>query len=128
MVKIGKFGGIERSLAFVHRALAEGREVCMSGMYDTGVSRFAHAAFQTLPGVVIPGDLGATVVDSRTPGPHVNLFNGMTASVTHLPRRAHRIGELRATRTRQPPDARGLAAEFSQDASARLRLCMPAQI
>mgnify|MGYP002233803816 CR=1 FL=1 len=49
MVKIGKFGGIERSLAFVHRALAEGREVCMSGMYDTGVSRFAHAAFQTLP-------------------------------------------------------------------------------
>ena len=32
----------------------------MSGMYDTGVSRFAHAAFQTLPGVVIPGDLGAT--------------------------------------------------------------------
>lgn len=60
MVKIGKFGGIERSLAFVHRALAEGREVCMSGMYDTGVSRFAHAAFQTLPGVVIPGDLGAT--------------------------------------------------------------------
>ena len=60
MVKIGKFGGIERSLAFVHRALAEGREVCMSGMYDTGVSRFAHAAFQTLPGVGIPGDLGAT--------------------------------------------------------------------
>ena len=60
MVKIGKFGGIQRSLEFVHRALSEGREVCMSGMYDTGVSRFAHAAFQTLPGVVIPGDLGAT--------------------------------------------------------------------
>lgn len=32
----------------------------MSGMYDTGISRFVHAAFQTLPGVVIPGDLGAT--------------------------------------------------------------------
>lgn len=60
MVKIGKFGGIQRALEFVHRALSEGREVCMSGMYDTGVSRFAHAAFQTLPGVVIPGDLGAT--------------------------------------------------------------------
>lgn len=60
MVKIGKFGGIQRSLEFVHHALSEGREVCMSGMYDTGVSRFAHAAFQTLPGVVIPGDLGAT--------------------------------------------------------------------
>ncbi|MEY8461122.1 AMP-binding protein [Eggerthellaceae bacterium 24-137] len=60
MVKIGKFGGIQRSLEFVHRALSEGREVCMSGMYDTGISRFAHAAFQTLPGVVIPGDLGAT--------------------------------------------------------------------
>ena len=59
-VKIGKFGGIQRALEFVHRALAEGREVCMSGMYDTGISRFVHAAFQTLPGVVIPGDLGAT--------------------------------------------------------------------
>ena len=60
MVKIGKFGGIQPALEFVHRALSEGREVCMSGMYDTGISRFAHAAFQTLPGVVIPGDLGAT--------------------------------------------------------------------
>ena len=60
MVKIGKFGGIQRSLEFVHHALSEGREVCMSGMYDTGISRFAHAAFQTLPGVVSPGDLGAT--------------------------------------------------------------------
>ena len=60
MVKIGKFGGIQRSLEFVHHALSEGREVCMSGMYDTGISRFAHAAFQTLLGVVIPGDLGAT--------------------------------------------------------------------
>lgn len=60
MVKIGKFGGIQRSLEFVHKALSRGREVCMSGMYDTGISRFAHAAFQTLPGVVIPGDLGAT--------------------------------------------------------------------
>ena len=60
MVKVGKFGGIQPSLEFVHRALREGREVCMSGMYDTGVSRFVHAAFQTLPGVVIPGDLGAT--------------------------------------------------------------------
>lgn len=60
MVKIGKFGGIQRSLEFVHHALSEGREVCMSGMYDTGISRFAHAAFQMLPGVVIPGDLGAT--------------------------------------------------------------------
>lgn len=60
MVKVGKFGGIQPALEFVHKALSEGREVCMSGMYDTGVSRFVHAAFQTLPGVVIPGDLGAT--------------------------------------------------------------------
>ncbi|MEC4175065.1 AMP-binding protein [Adlercreutzia sp. R7] len=71
MVKIGKFGGIQPALEFVHRALTEGREVCMSGMYDTGISRFAHAAFQTLPGVVIPGDLGATAryfdIDLTTP-------------------------------------------------------------
>jgi O-succinylbenzoate synthase len=59
-IKVGKFGGIQPALEFVHRAVCEGREVCLSGMYDTGVSRYVHAAFQTLPGVVMPGDLGAT--------------------------------------------------------------------
>ena len=29
-------------------------------MYDTGVSKRMHAAFETLPGVNAPGDIGAT--------------------------------------------------------------------
>lgn len=59
-VKIAKFGGIEPALRFVARAQASGREVWMGGMYDTGISRRAHAAFETLPGVIMPGDIGAT--------------------------------------------------------------------
>lgn len=70
-VKIGKFGGIQRALEFTCRAQALGREVWMGGMYDTGISRRAHAAFQTLPGVIMPGDIGGTgryyPVDVTTP-------------------------------------------------------------
>ncbi len=70
-VKISKFGGIERALRFIMRAHGKGREVWMGGMYDTGISRRVHAAFETLPGVVIPGDIGATSryfkVDVTTP-------------------------------------------------------------
>ena len=32
----------------------------MGGMYDTGISKRVHAAFQTLPGMDVPGDVGAT--------------------------------------------------------------------
>ncbi len=32
----------------------------MGGMYDTGVSRRLHAAFETLSAVGAPGDIGAT--------------------------------------------------------------------
>ena len=60
VVKIGKFGGIQRALEFICRAQAMGREVWMGGMYDTGISRRAHAAFQTLPGIIMPGDIGGT--------------------------------------------------------------------
>ena len=70
-VKIGKFGGIQRALEFACRAQALGREVWMGGMYDTGISRRVHAAFQTLPGIIMPGDIGGTgryyPVDVTTP-------------------------------------------------------------
>lgn len=58
-VKIGKFGGIEPALRFIVEAQAQGREVWMGGMYDLGVSKRMHAAFETLPGVIMPGDIGA---------------------------------------------------------------------
>ena len=70
-VKIGKLGGIQRALEFTCRAQALGREVWMGGMYDTGISRRVHAAFQTLPGIIMPGDIGDTSryypVDVTTP-------------------------------------------------------------
>ncbi len=59
-VKIGKFGGAQRALEFICLAQLLGREVWMGGMYDTGVSKRLHAAFQTLPGLVAPGDIGST--------------------------------------------------------------------
>ncbi|MBR5259714.1 MAG: AMP-binding protein [Eggerthellaceae bacterium] len=59
-VKIGKFGGAQPALEFVCLAQLLGREVWMGGMYDTGVSKRLHAAFQALPGLVVPGDIGST--------------------------------------------------------------------
>lgn len=59
-VKIAKFGGIAPAIDFIVRAQELGREVWMGGMYDTGVSKRMHAAFETLPGVIVPGDVGAT--------------------------------------------------------------------
>lgn len=59
-VKIAKFGGIEPALQFIVQAQAQGCEVWMGGMYDMGISKRMHAAFQVLPGVIMPGDVGAT--------------------------------------------------------------------
>ena len=59
-VKIGKFGGIQSSIEFVRMAQSRGIDVWMGGMYDTGISKRVHAAFETLPGVNAPGDIGAT--------------------------------------------------------------------
>lgn len=59
-LKLGKFGGVQPGLDFVRLANARGINVWMGGMYDTGVSKRLHAAFETLPGVKAPGDIGAT--------------------------------------------------------------------
>lgn len=59
-LKIGKMGGVQPSLEFMRLARTRGLTVWMGGMYDTGVSKRLHAAFETLPGVSAPGDIGAT--------------------------------------------------------------------
>ena len=59
-LKIAKFGGVQPTLDFVRLAQSRGIKVWMSGMYDTGISRRLHAAFETLPGMRTPGDIGAT--------------------------------------------------------------------
>ncbi len=58
-VKAPKFGSISEALRFVARAKMSGRVVWMGGMYDTGVARRVAAAFETLPDMVFPGDVGA---------------------------------------------------------------------
>ena len=59
-LKIAKFGGVQPSLEFAAAALERGCTVWMGGMYDTGISKRLHAAFETLPGIDMPGDVGAT--------------------------------------------------------------------
>lgn len=59
-VKVGKLGGIAPTLRFMGLAAQRGLTVWMGGMYDTGVSRRAAAAFETLPVVSAPGDIGST--------------------------------------------------------------------
>lgn len=59
-LKIGKFGGIQPSVEFVRAAQVRGLTVWMGGMYDTGISKRMHAAFETLPGIDAPGDIGST--------------------------------------------------------------------
>ena len=58
-VKIGKFGGVQPTLEFIRMAKARGISVWMGGMYDTGVSKRFHAAFETLAAASLPGDIGA---------------------------------------------------------------------
>lgn len=58
-LKPGKFGGIQPSLEFAIAAQQAGALVWMSGMYDTGVSRRVLAAFEVLPGLGTPGDVGS---------------------------------------------------------------------
>lgn len=59
-LKIAKFGGVQPSLEFAAATLERGCTVWMGGMYDTGISKRLHAAFETLPGIDMPGDVGAT--------------------------------------------------------------------
>lgn len=56
-LKISKFGGIQPALDFYEWAYEHGVTVWMGGMFDTGVSKRMHAAFETLPGVDMTGDI-----------------------------------------------------------------------
>ena len=89
-LKIGKFGGIEPALQFVHMAQARGMRVWMGGMYDTGVSRRMHAAFETLSGVSDAGDIGATsrYFDTDVTNPPYTVERGPVT----LTRRGHEFG------------------------------------
>ncbi|WP_302717139.1 o-succinylbenzoate synthase [uncultured Senegalimassilia sp.] len=89
-LKIGKFGGIEPALQFVHMTQARGMRVWMGGMYDTGVSRRMHAAFETLSGVSDAGDIGATsrYFDTDVTNPPYTVERGQVT----LTRRGHEFG------------------------------------
>ena len=59
-VKVGKMGGVQPTIEFMRLARHRGLQVWMGGMFETGVTRRVSAAFQTLPCVRVPGDIGAT--------------------------------------------------------------------
>lgn len=56
-IKIAKFGGVGPALSFCEWAERHEVSVWMGGMYDTGISKRLHAAFETLPCCALPGDL-----------------------------------------------------------------------
>ena len=56
-VKIAKFGGVQPALDFCAWARDKGIRVWMGGMFDTGVSKRLHAAFETLSWVDLSGDI-----------------------------------------------------------------------
>lgn len=56
-LKIAKFGGIQPALDFYAWVREQGKSAWMGGMFDTGVSKRMHAAFCTLPGMDLPGDV-----------------------------------------------------------------------
>ncbi len=60
VVKIAKFGGVQPALDFCSRARERGVGFWLGGMYDTGVSKRLHAAFGTLSGCILPGDISDT--------------------------------------------------------------------
>lgn len=59
-LKIAKLGGVQPALEFVSAAQERGLRVWMGGMYDTGISKRLHAAFETLDSIHDAGDIGST--------------------------------------------------------------------
>lgn len=59
-LKIAKLGGIQPALAWYRFAHQRGATVWMGGMVESSVSKRMHAAFQTLPGIDLPGDISET--------------------------------------------------------------------
>ncbi|MDR2715909.1 MAG: AMP-binding protein, partial [Coriobacteriaceae bacterium] len=60
VLKIAKFGGVAPALDAYAHMCERGVEAWMGGMYDTGVSKYLHAAFETLPGITLAGDLSSS--------------------------------------------------------------------
>jgi len=56
-LKIGKSGGVLPALRTYLRCMESGISLWLGGMYETGVSKYLHAEFETLPGFTIPGDI-----------------------------------------------------------------------
>ena len=78
-IKVSKFGGVENTLRFVAYAKAMGRVVWMGASDGCGIGRRVSAAFEMLPDMVFPGDLGSVArqfsADFTTP-PYVAV-NGL---------------------------------------------------
>ncbi|MDD6786183.1 MAG: AMP-binding protein [Eggerthellales bacterium] len=61
VARIGEFGGVRPTLDFIRQAHMRGVHVWMGGMFDLGISRRMHAAFQTLSSVEDAGNTGSVL-------------------------------------------------------------------
>lgn len=77
-LKIGKFGGVTPSLDLYRECRKRGITLWLGGMYETGVSKYLHAHFETLEGFVIPGDISETAryFERDIVIPEVRVVNG----------------------------------------------------
>ena len=61
VARVGEFGGVRPTLDFIRQAHARGVHIWMGGMFDLGISRHIHAAFQTLSSVEDVGNTGSVL-------------------------------------------------------------------
>lgn len=59
-IKPARLGGVLRAAAAVHRCGELGLSCAIGGMFETGIGRAASLAVAGLPGLDLPGDLGAS--------------------------------------------------------------------
>lgn len=97
-LKIAKFGGIQPTLDVYHWMRGQGKTVWMGGMFDTGVSKRMHAAFCTLPGMDLPGD--------------ISDYSAYFAADCAIPALELEQGELRLNRVNY---AAGLGCELNKE-------------
>jgi O-succinylbenzoate synthase len=77
-LKIGKFGGVTPSLELYRECRKRGIVLWLGGMYETGVSKYLHASFETLDGFDVPGDISETAryFERDLVVPEVRVVNG----------------------------------------------------
>lgn len=59
-IKSGRVGGVRESVRIHDLCAAQGMDVWMGGMFETGIGRALNVAVASLPGFTLPGDISAS--------------------------------------------------------------------